>query len=690
MRRAAGIDRSKGARSTVAKQKRNPAKSKPITSNPLFPAVVGLWFGALFGLGSLAVRPSLIEDLVLRSRIDLIVPAAAPPLGVTARILLALLLAAAGTLIGLILARRLARPKIEVKERSRGAREFAATPTRNRARDAHPDAPSCTPVSIHDLGPAMTAAPDTLLAGRRRSLTVDHVEDHFVPHEFAPLPGGELQIANLPSQPVAVADPAPAQQNYDPAAALAPVTLPAAEPARQVFQPEAAVAAPELAADSAAAHADGRQVFGMTQPAPQPEKPRQIFGMAVENDHVPQDFIRDAGYSTTVFETEVPRPLFDRAPVPTIAPLPEAVSTMAPQSFSKAIEPVASPAIEPAVIEAAPVPQAYAPATELIQAVPVAAPAIIATEPPLPNPAGLGMTDLASRLAESMRRRRAARSAAAAGLTEPHTEIPAQIAASLVAPELPAPSFAVAPDVSMAPAPLDLAEHQIAAAPQLPQEFVPSAQAEIAALTSPAAPTQAAAAPVATLPNALRPLALDAFLEEDTEFESTLLPPRRIAMVAAAPAEPAAPAPAAPTIPIEHAVPVATAPIPAAYEPVLDSIDELPEDVVAEENYASLLGIAQPRSGFVRIDEPEADGLAPEPVVIFPGQTPLGQPSFVPSTGTQPAADETSFRRFDSPAAAGHGQPVEMVAAAPAVAAVEADQALRTALASLQRISGAA
>ena len=62
----------------MAKQKRKQAPAKPITEHQLFPAVVALWFGALFGLGSLAVRPSLLESLVRSSRIDLIVPAAAP------------------------------------------------------------------------------------------------------------------------------------------------------------------------------------------------------------------------------------------------------------------------------------------------------------------------------------------------------------------------------------------------------------------------------------------------------------------------------------------------------------------------------------------------------------------------------------------------------------------------------------
>ncbi|WP_309750824.1 hypothetical protein [Novosphingobium sp.] len=646
----------------MAKQKRTPANSKPITSNPLFPAVVALWFGALFGLGSLAVRASLIEELVLSSRIDLIVPAAAPPLGVTARIMLALILATLGAMIGLVFARRLARPRIEFKERNRGARGLAESAPKIRARDAHPDAPSCTPVSIRDLDPALPSAPDNLIAGRRRALTVDHGEDHFVPHEFAPLPGGEPQIldmaglAAMPAPAAHVADTAPALHGFDRSAQLAPVTLPAAlpvaEPARQVFQPEAAApvtaAVAALAPESAAAHADGRQVFGMTQPAPQPERPRQIFGMAVADDHVPQNFVRDAGYGTTVFDTELPQPLFERESALAAPPQLANVVIPAPQHF-----------------------EALAPGAALVADAPV-----LATQQPLPSPADLGLTDLATRLAESMRRRRAARSAAAAGMAEavipqamPQTAPVAQTDAPVTEPMLAVPE----PQGFAAPMARDLAVHQIGAAPQVPQDFV-------AAVASAAILAPVEAAQIDELPNALRPLALDAFLEEDVEFESTLLPPRRIAFAPTTPAQ----------VPIAAAVPVAAAPIPAAYEPAPIGIEEVAEEAEAEENYASLLGIAQPRAGFVRIDQPEADGAAPEPVVIFPGQMPLGQPPAGIAPAEQPLADGSAFRRFDSPAAAGHGQPVEMVSAAPAVAAIEADQALRTALASLQRISGAA
>ncbi|MET1755090.1 hypothetical protein ABVV53_06425 [Novosphingobium sp. RD2P27] len=85
--------------------RRKPAARQPITSHPLFPAVVVLWFGALFGLVSLAIHPTLIERLVHLTTIDRFIPMAAPPLGTTTRILLALLMTTLGCLIGALMAR---------------------------------------------------------------------------------------------------------------------------------------------------------------------------------------------------------------------------------------------------------------------------------------------------------------------------------------------------------------------------------------------------------------------------------------------------------------------------------------------------------------------------------------------------------------------------------------------------------
>ena len=75
----------------MAKVKPGKAGGKQsITRHPLFPATVALWFGALFGVGSLAIRPSLIEGLIVSLGIDTVISSAAPPLGATTRILLAL------------------------------------------------------------------------------------------------------------------------------------------------------------------------------------------------------------------------------------------------------------------------------------------------------------------------------------------------------------------------------------------------------------------------------------------------------------------------------------------------------------------------------------------------------------------------------------------------------------------------
>lgn len=587
----------------MAKHKRKPARTKSIASHQLFPAVVALWFGALFGLGSLAVRPSLIENLVLQSRLDLVVPAAAPPLGVTARMLVALILATVGAIIGTVLARRLARPKAEVRERKRMAPGATSAAEELRGREANGDAPACKPISIsEDLGAAIAETGNEATSGRRRALAIEPEEDMFVPHDHAPLPGGSPQI-----QPVELSNPSPL-----PMAAAAPQP----EVPVQSFQPQsvlaAAPAAPVAALpdESAVAHADGRQVFGMTQHPPEIEQPRQIFGAQVEGDHVSRDFVRQAGYRTTVFDAEPTNALFSREPQDHPAPASLAM-------------PVAETAPAPSFAEAAPAPL---------------------DQPSLDDPAAPGMTELAMRLTESMRRRRAARSAAsAAGAPAPEAETIAAPAPVMPAPAMPAPAGLAA----------DFAPPQ------------PAVQVT---------PEPVVAAPARALPEAMRPLALDAFIEEDSSLVPGIVPPRHIAMplqAAGAAAQVSAPGPQdAPQAPSE---------------------EEAGDEELREESYGSLLGLNQPRGGFVRIEEPQAAVTAPEPVVIFPGQAPLANLVPQPAAFTAPASPEAQqFRRFDGPETMGHGQTVAAGNAPPSVDSQAADQALRSALANLQRMSGAA
>lgn len=238
----------------MAKQKRKPAKGKPITNHQLFPAVVALWFGALFGLGSLAVRPSLLERLVLASQIDLVVPAAAPPLGVTARVMVALSLTALGAIMGFVIARRIARAKpVETgRERTEGepvGGEIQLHPRQGRAKGASPQ-------GLADAGsePIAESAP----VSRRRALAIDPEGAAFMPLDLAPLPGGPPQIFDISK-----------------------LRLDEDEPAHEAAEWPASC--PDTAA---AAYADGRQVFGMVPPDPQPETARQIFETADAKDPV--------------------------------------------------------------------------------------------------------------------------------------------------------------------------------------------------------------------------------------------------------------------------------------------------------------------------------------------------------------------------------------------------------------------
>lgn len=707
----------------MAKQKRKQAPAKPITSHQLFPAVVALWFGALFGLGSLAVRPSLLESLVRSSRIDLIVPAAAPPLGVTARMLMALILAAIGAGIGIAIARRLARPKLEPRERKRNARSVDASEF--KPRYAQPEVAARRSNPVYDQNPDSDAGTG-VLAQRRRALTVEHVEEDFVPHDMAPLPGGTPQILDIGSMTISPeaaeapldlsayqqAQPVPApvqefvpvanpvQLDWNQAAPVMPAAPVQSQPPVQEFhQPAPPVqAAPmpvahELPVAAQAEPVDNRQVFGIAPSQPPVETPRQIFGQAIQGDHIDPEFVRSAGFKASVFETDEVEPLFVQRAETAQPQIAEPLAPAMPQAFEVPPAPPLPQFEVPSAEIPAPV-AAFEPAAPAMpEPQPIAAPepAPVAQQapaplPPLPSPAGLGMTDLASRLAESMARRRAARSGQAyvPPAEEPAPQAFAPAPAPIAAEPEPAPvpaAFEPAPELAADPLPQAFAPVIEAAPAPAPQAFTPVAPvapiqfaAEMPARleSEPAAPFSAPAQAPA-IPQAMRPLDLSGFEDDDNPFDS-LLPPRHIAMPSPVPAAFQPVAVEAPAFAQPEA-----APAPSFSEPVEEA--EVTHAEVAEENYASLASISTPRSGFVRIEEPAADFAAVEPVVIFPGQAPRA--AF--------EDDQASLRRFDAPAAAGqHAQPVAPNQQNPDVDREEADRALRAALANLQRMSGAA
>ncbi|MFM2373067.1 MAG: hypothetical protein RIS85_2789, partial [Pseudomonadota bacterium] len=100
-------------------------KPQPITAHPMFPFVTGLWLATALGFGSFILAPALLEGPVVALGIPALVPAAAPPLGFTARALVALIMLIVGAVAGYIIGRRIGQPKSEAPVRMRGVGEPA-------------------------------------------------------------------------------------------------------------------------------------------------------------------------------------------------------------------------------------------------------------------------------------------------------------------------------------------------------------------------------------------------------------------------------------------------------------------------------------------------------------------------------------------------------------------------------------
>lgn len=184
------------------KTAKNAAKA-PISTHPLFAVIVALWFAALLGLGSFVLPAQLLETVAAATGLSAIVPSAAPPLGLTARIAIAVAAAVTGALAGLLIARRV------------GAVQAAtAAPRRSlHARKPIEDAPARRPLSIHDEveseplhvndgGSEPQAAPATgnrtpgNQGVRRRALAVTDEDGPSELLNTVPLPGADFGAAS--------------------------------------------------------------------------------------------------------------------------------------------------------------------------------------------------------------------------------------------------------------------------------------------------------------------------------------------------------------------------------------------------------------------------------------------------------------------------------------------------------------
>jgi hypothetical protein len=181
---------------------------QPISSHPLFPIIVALWSGALLGLISVAIRPSVIEHIVLALGIDRVVPMTAPPLGTTMRVVMTLSATLFGAALGGLLARRLAGPR--------------PAPYRSRIR-AEPDEQSpITGFGVSAPEEALDGTPTPEVAAPRRRRLPSFARDAQDPHSDPITEREEPQILDMAE--IALEDEFDAEPSFSPLAdaSLAP------------------------------------------------------------------------------------------------------------------------------------------------------------------------------------------------------------------------------------------------------------------------------------------------------------------------------------------------------------------------------------------------------------------------------------------------------------------------------------
>lgn len=231
----------------VTATKRTP---KPITAHPLFPVVTALWFATFFGLGSFAIAPAVLEGPVVALGIPALIPAAAPPLGFTARVMLALALLLAGGAIGFLVGRKLGPKTASAAPRKRAAAGFS----RRDSGSVEAEAPRRPLNPAEDLDDPPLDAPSAEPAPlRRRSLSLSDEGQLHVPSELAPLPGHlpwereESSVGQVPARHGPTEDPLALELLFENAQSHVEAVKPAPAAAPAPFLAEPEVAAPQPA-----------------------------------------------------------------------------------------------------------------------------------------------------------------------------------------------------------------------------------------------------------------------------------------------------------------------------------------------------------------------------------------------------------------------------------------------------------
>jgi hypothetical protein len=181
--------------------------------------------GVLVTLATLAIPYGLLETLVVTSGIAAFIPAAEPPLGVTARICVGVFAGGATALVAWFVLSALL-----MWRESRGVQEEGERRPVVRRADAHPDAPPRAPLlATRDLGMPFRA--------QRGNVDSEEIEADarvFVPEwnaEEGAVDVGDLDLPELPPEPViAMGVPMPPQVEPTRAVSIAEVNVEAAPP----------------------------------------------------------------------------------------------------------------------------------------------------------------------------------------------------------------------------------------------------------------------------------------------------------------------------------------------------------------------------------------------------------------------------------------------------------------------------
>lgn len=718
--------------------RRNKGSKQPITQHPFFPAIVALWCGALFGLCSIALRPAIIEKAILASGLDTLVPMAAPPLGTTFRILFALAMTVFGVLAGGLLARRIVRNTPATTARRRKPETEAAEPAKAPAFAAPAEASAqAVPGRRRALANMeLEAASAKEAEGEvppasgseipQAAQAPAHAETMPIVEVFADTPAptsahGEVQSGildvrefdldsyletsegpNRPESSLSTSEATPFEapdQTDDLPAFLAESSSPtptipeeaqvfrAPEETREVLGETASPVGQRLfdaysqaiaarTAPGGPANAPSYEPLNFSHvPAAGATPGFSLLGQRGEADghgrNIPTSQSATASFSTAASDEDAPGEVIPFAPSETA---PEAVTTSARED--EEIAETAAARVRPVLSEAA---ERIA-TSELDE---------------------LSHLELLERLALAMSRRREE-------IEQGHLQADpvasdlAEIAQPVASTAFEMPVTDPAPETAFkAEAETEIAPNAEPAPFAMPTAFAPeaaTADENTAASAREEAPFEAPAeipARKLSMPAAMRPVDLDAFDDEDDALPG-YIPPRHIA------------APQAPfAAQVSQSAPLSANTEAREFEDrEFEGEDFEDEDErVLEEGYSSLLDLSRPsfepqaaevassspsQSGsFVRIEEPENTGEI-EPVVIFPGEE--AQRSAPPyarrfdeaqgeqTTGTAPVAfpprQPNTERLFDAP-------PRKQDAD-------ETEKALRSALATLQRMSGAA